>query len=686
MPPDTGGTFVIPTLKSVVTTPQKHKTSAQPLVIVSAAKERDTSQGTKFLGYHAFTDPLLSKELFDCSFINIPNLAKIALPDDAFQIPLDEFWKAMISGPLPMYRSGRWTTCPDLTQANMERPLASLLEQICDVARRSCQKDDRWILQEKRHWSADWCDKPLAGGVTSRKPDVVAGVISLLLDWTSLRVDLQHKANVNKKADVAMQLHDGALNSLSSQDDRCYHIGIGMTGEDYFMNYYDRTGCLRSEPHNIHKRPKEFLRILLGLTLLDKRYLGYDPTIKARDNGRFVTVNGVEYEIVERVDEWAGIVGLGTVCWLCKCTSDGEQAVIKNSWTDPTRKHPESHYLRRAAEAKVQGVPTLVAYERVEYGGRPITTAIVREQLRTVPDAAKAGARVLTRLVMKEYGMPLHCFASRTEFLSAFLDCVIAHMGMHDDVGALHSDVHDKNVMLNNDSKPGERRGLLVDFNYAIPVGETRDKASAGWRSCPPIFRACELLESPGLITPEFHHDLESFFVIFLWICIWFSGPGGMKREFDVMETDIGSWLHIDAKVVAGRKISALRLKAAKSDTFGNFLNNTFHPYFDILKPCAWDLRQEIMREDPRPSYERVIAILKRHLEYVKRIELGSSQATGNRMNQPDDSSSGLIDSTSTSESDVFRAQVGMVAFDTEGELPGDMEGKDIVHLLLIAH
>ena len=61
-----------------------------------------------------------------------------------------------------------------------------------------------------------------------------------------------------------------------------------------------------------------------------------------------------------------------------------------------------------------------------------------------------------------------------------------AHEQLYFKAKILHSDIHDKNVLLKavDGLSPGSRRvGFLIDLNYGMPTDETRDKASSGLRS-----------------------------------------------------------------------------------------------------------------------------------------------------------------------------------------------------------
>ncbi|KAL1741510.1 hypothetical protein HDZ31DRAFT_66854 [Schizophyllum fasciatum] len=606
----------IPILPTVIASPRKNKVSSQPNAIRSTVND---DPGVVHFGYHSSMDSYVVKETDSATEVEVAGLPSAIFPEDAFPMQLNEFFDSMTTGAHAMYAHGEWQQCPSLLQSGIERPLATFLDRIGDAARALCAENEISV-REVRRWSADFCNKPLPRGFVSRKPDVVALVLKRAPDWQSLRVDAQHKCNSKLKGEVALQLHDGALNCLTAQDDRHYHIGLGFSGEECFISYYDRSGCLQSQSFNIHAKPLEFLRVLLGPTLLDKRYLGYDPTIEERNGKRFIKIKEDVYEILQRLDHVPGIRGLGTVTWLCARLPDRKECVVKNSWTDRTRERTEEDYLKRAAKAGVSGVPTLIAYETVEFDGIQLSTATIRD-VALADRPCVYETRDLTRLVMQERGVPIYCFSTKTEFLKAFRGAVLTHYELCDKAETLHCDVNDKNVLLNTDKPEGERRSLLIDLNYSMLINEERMYAASGWKSCPAVFVAADLLVSPTLIKPMPYHDLQSFLYLIIWICIWHCGPGGELRNFILKGSMIEDWLHIDEHIVGASKNAILSLKPKGSDVFNNFVSETFDEYFKDFKHCVCDLREVIMRLEPRPNHTEVIEVLDKHIPKIAKRE-----------------------------------------------------------------
>ncbi|KAL1755816.1 hypothetical protein FB107DRAFT_274541 [Schizophyllum commune] len=599
---------IIPIQPEIPSSPRKNKLSCLPNALVSS-KEQGHRLGTDALFHHRNMDALLLKELEDAHVHDSKDLPEALFPEDAFPITLDDTLDHLL--PLDK-RAGGWPGCPNLLEQKCERELAAFFEATCETVREFyLANGEAW--DEDRSWTADYCNTPLPGGFVPRKPDIAALVLRRALDWLSLRCDGQHKCNETLIDDITAQLHDGALNCLTAQDDRFFHVGLGMAGRRLFLEYYDRSGYIRSPAYNIHISLIFFLRVLLGFTMLSKRFLGYDPTIIHRNGKRYVTIAGKEYRILERINKTQGIRGLGTVVWRCSC--DNEGFIIKSIWADRTRAHTEDEYLKAAAAADVPGIPTLVAFEKVCIDGVQVSTATIREKIG-VP-ASDYEARDLVRLVIKERGIPIYCFSTRTELLSGLRDIVYTLWKLCVDAKILHADINDQNVMLKASATPGQRPGLLVDYNYARFLNEAAHAASA-WRSLKAVFAASDLLTKGKFRAFKAHYDLQSVLYLLIWICCCYSGPNGQLRKFKIMKTELAGWLAIDEYSVGSNKSTVMSLSNV---TFGNFMQDTFDKYFNMLQSCVWELRQVIMADSVDAPFAEVIQIFNKYIPKIRKKE-----------------------------------------------------------------
>ncbi|KAI5894624.1 uncharacterized protein SCHCODRAFT_02686200 [Schizophyllum commune H4-8] len=667
--PDSDSELDIPTRPYVAASLRRNKISNQPHAILAALHDdrnkTGKSLGVQSFGYHPNMDAFLNKELKDAIATDVEGLTEKVFPSDAFAVAPDVVLDALKAGPTPMYANDRWD-CPNLKKQHQERPFATFLDNLGDEIRAIYAEHEKPLPAEKRRWSADFCDTPLNGGVASRKPDLSLVPEGREADWTNHIADGQLKSNVRDKSDASAQLFDGALNTLSAQDERHHHIGVAFIGELCFISYCDRAGCIQSLPLDIHADPEGFLRIFMGLTIADRGRLGFDPTIIHDGGKRYVVIDGKKYELVKNLTQAAGIRGLGTVVWqgveVKESEKDGgergggdggdgeggggqgggegakddakqerESVAIKSAWADRTRAHSEDFFLDRANKAGVEGVPTLVGYERVRHNGHLLSTETIREGLTYGKDCKVVfEVRDLTRLVVKEIGVPLHQFASKTEFLSAIRDIVYAHDGLYNKANTLHCDINDKNVLLRviaGAAPETLRRGLLIDENYSTALDEKREGASSALRSCGPLFAASDILMWPDRFAPELRHDLESLLCLVIWTCVCFAGPSGRLRVSDMKESKIYGWLQMEESYAGANKAAVLNLRPKDKDMFRDFMKETFHPYWDDVQKCVYDLRRVIMRDDPPPTHMEVIKVLDKHIPRIKLREEKAPEA-----------------------------------------------------------
>ncbi|KAL1700327.1 hypothetical protein EV121DRAFT_214415 [Schizophyllum commune] len=670
-------------LKERPCTPTRVTVASHPRAVTAFTKDGDVKLSAhNDIGKHDNMDTLIRNEVESATELNVPGLAEYLLPDDAFPLPPKTIFRLM-NRRKTWHKDGRWCGSAEFLQPGSEESICVFIERICNRVRQLLKTQKIPFDGEERRWSAAYRNKALPGGFVIRKPDIFSHESSEEPDWSNVRADLQHKSSPQEKDAVTAQLKDGGVNVLSSQDDRHFHIGVAVTGEDIFVLYQDRAGCLRSEPFNLHDNPVEFLRIILGLTFLPKYRLGYDRSITTTDSGhRQLTVDGEDYQILNRVGKDAGIRGMGTVYWRCLRLSDSTEVIVKSSWIDRSRKLTEDVYLDRAAECGVEGVPTKIAFEHVTTSQGDdtilVSTSTIREALFTADDLEICDFEVrdLVRLVQRECGVPLACFSTMPELLFGLSDSVEAHGQLYDEADILHTEINDQSVQLRSDGQPGARHGLLQGLHHAIcaPLqtnSESDSDTATGLRSCHPTYTACEILMARQYVTRKPRQDLESFFNVLLCQCIFYAGPEQEQRTDikDIMSSLVGRWMDPDMYQAGSNKWGVLSLKRPDADTFGNFIDDTFAPYFRPLKSCICELRNLVMDPASEPTHDVFIEILRRHAdsEEVRRADEG--RLTSQSESKGSDVDSNRDDSQDNSE-DVD-------AEDDEGDNSEDQDAED---------
>lgn len=130
--------------------------------------------------------------------------------------------------------------------------------------------------------------------------------------------------------------------------------------------------------------------------------------------------------------------------------------------------------------------------------------------------------RVHTRLITTR-GRPIYSFTTYLELLLAFHDSIVGHRALlrH---GVLHRDISLTNILIPLGPRTDNARGILLDLDLSLCLTDTAD-ATAHHRTGTMQFMAI------GALSREQHtyrHDLESFFYVFIWLCVHYH-PGGAR-------------------------------------------------------------------------------------------------------------------------------------------------------------
>ncbi|KAI9852509.1 MAG: hypothetical protein M1824_001884 [Vezdaea acicularis] len=119
-------------------------------------------------------------------------------------------------------------------------------------------------------------------------------------------------------------------------------------------------------------------------------------------------------------------------------------------------------------------------------------------------------------LIVSPAGRPFGEFHSIKEFLQVLRDAILAHKSLLIDGKILHRDISMNNIVIARGETP---TGILIDLDLAKERGSSC--RGAGSQTGTLQFMAIEVLEG---LSHTFRHDLESFFYVFLWICVRHKG------------------------------------------------------------------------------------------------------------------------------------------------------------------
>ena len=170
-------------------------------------------------------------------------------------------------------------------------------------------------------------------------------------------------------------------------------------------------------------------------------------------------------------------------------------------------------------------------------------TELPQQDLTTLPQREYKN-RILTCLAISPAGRPLKDFSSVGELLKAFRDAIKAHRSLFLNRKILHGDVSLNNIILTDPKHTGGLSGMLIDFDLAVTVDEdcknerTEEQVMTGTLE----YIAIEILEGAlrkdtSGIEHTYRHDLESFFYVFLSVCIRYGWNGGVAPKENPLST-----------------------------------------------------------------------------------------------------------------------------------------------------
>ncbi|TRM56473.1 hypothetical protein BD626DRAFT_440972 [Schizophyllum amplum] len=554
------------------------------------------------------------------SSVEISGMITTLYPNSVFPTP-----PSRITGALDtiMYslKERRWLNYPspslNADPGSQYRALAQFLNEVtrccslghlgmkCPIPRTPRQ----WVVTESTRTSLDGPANQVTG----------IALVEVGLDdmqWADVLCDVQIVSGSELLPHALRRLSSGAANVFASQQDRLFHVGLVLAGDVIQLACYDRAGLVTSTPYSINDNPVIFVRIVMGLTLLDKGYGGKDPTIVSRDGRRFVTVGSLEYEIMETLSFSKDIDGR-TTCWRCRLPNSDQDFVVKTVWADKERCKPEGELLNMARN--VDGVVSLVCEEVVlRLDGSPYATTDLRELLKKSLERCALLGLIpqleLRRLVLAPYAEPLKHFSSKEELLSVLRDSIQAHWVLYDSKDVLHCDISGNNVMMHAQQGPLLRRGLLIDLDCAIVVEEEHGVGPIGRRAGTLPYMACDIVQFSDRVAHGPWHDLESFLYVLMIICATYSGPSNTPREdFDLSDSPMSAWMTGDGD----RK--AVIMYQYEDDQFRTFLDSVFDPYFDDMKDLVCELRTVILRNwDRKVTHHDVLEVLDQHLQPLR--------------------------------------------------------------------
>ncbi|KAI9780107.1 MAG: hypothetical protein M1816_003162, partial [Peltula sp. TS41687] len=170
----------------------------------------------------------------------------------------------------------------------------------------------------------------------------------------------------------------------------------------------------------------------------------------------------------------------------------------------------------------------------------------------------------------------------------------------------LHRDVSLGNVLLDED----ESDGFLNDWDLAVDI--TRPKASgAPGKTGTKAFMAIDALRGDP---HSFMHDLESFFWVLFWICIYYEGPNKERKPIEMFE----EWNYQSPEIVADLKWALVQPKNFKAR-----LSHYTTDYCRPMIPLVTKLWEEVFPQgrnyeyEDKTLYDRMKAVLEKARDHL---------------------------------------------------------------------
>ncbi|EDN94548.1 hypothetical protein SS1G_10422 [Sclerotinia sclerotiorum 1980 UF-70] len=351
-------------------------------------------------------------------------------------------------------------------------------------------------------------NKVLRGSEADRKLDIFLTPADAVLlhgehDWSNVLVIGEHKQNPDDDGSTKtlVQLAGYAREVFGSQPERRFVPGFTICGSMMRLWVFDRSGLYNSEKFDAHKEPERFIRVIAG---------GRSGSSASRVIGIGIGVStsssGQERKRNERLDRGSR---------LKRSKYDGSYASGTNV---------------RAQEGELDTIGALSIQETVVDSLADCRNEWQRNNVDCIQEAGvdsftdyeceTYSNRVNYCLVTSPAGRSLREYQSVRELLEVLRDAIRGHRSLLEDGKILHRDISENNIITELPAE-GDPKGRLIDLDLAKELDSM--PSGARHRTGTMQFMAIEVLEGKG---HTYRHDLESFFYVFLWICVRYGYEG----------------------------------------------------------------------------------------------------------------------------------------------------------------
>ena len=196
--------------------------------------------------------------------------------------------------------------------------------------------------------------------------------------------------------------------------------------------------------------------------------------------------------------------------------------------------------------------------------------------------------RALSYQATQPAGRPLSQFHTVLELLQALRDAIKVHRSLFLDGRILHRDVSEANMVITTPEENDGLYGMLIDLELGTIVEDGKNTRTGSQRMTGTLkFMAIEVVrmafrDNQRDLEHTYRHDLESFFYVFLSICVNYGWPPGKKPKEDPFRR----WYVGSYEDMVGAKRGDMERGGFRTD-----LLSKFSPGFGCAKELAMNLR-----------------------------------------------------------------------------------------------
>ncbi|KUI73248.1 hypothetical protein VM1G_08725 [Cytospora mali] len=618
------------------------------------------------------------KEDLGVMYADIPGFYNAFFGEKELESVSQKVFDKCKEGPDPLFREGGWTGWP---QATTETPVLSWFKAITEKLS-TFAKDVKSTLSPRRKVLARPTQPITSSTGAVRKPDVSFVNYSVNgqdPEWSWGNILIPGELKSNPKDDIAskvwLELALKVREVLAYYETRRFVLGFTLCGSLLRVWNFDRLGAIGSEAIDINQDGLRFVFTILAFLCMEEEQLGFDPTIRTREDGKQIIEiqrQGAPMEqlIIEKlITRSACIVGRATTCWKAYTEESKLPLVIKDSWQYIERNN-EGEMLLEISKKNVVNVAryyhheTVIINDKIDdvrgnvrrdlditkagkfsmeprssveplsttsntgavqlHRGSSITAGKKRSASAMLPPSKRSRSdapteetppnRVHRRVIIRDYGKPICEASSLPALLKALEGCIEGHKSLHE-AGFLHRDISINNLIINEDEDNPSYFSFLIDLDLAIK--ELRPEASgAKGRTGTRAFMAIGALEGEQ---HSFMHDLESFFWVLFWLCIHSDGPGTRP----LVSPGFEHWNYVSMRSLAQFKFATV------GRGFKTQLKSHCTGYFCDLIPCMERLCEVVFpagqphAQQDEGLYSRMRDVLRKSREELE--QLGSS-------------------------------------------------------------